>query len=110
MLTYNCKIHGQVKAHKSGKFPRCSICNNDRMRTKHQELRRKAVAYKGGKCIQCGYANCIAALEFHHRDPSQKEVMISRVYNRTWDTLVKELDKCDLVCANCHREIHAGLV
>ena len=55
----------------------------------------------------CGYNSCIAALEFHHRDPTQKDFTISKIKNRSFDMKVKqELDKCDLLCSNCHKETH----
>lgn len=110
MLKYNCKIHGEVKAHSSGKYPRCSICNTKRMRDKHQALRAKAVELGGGCCQKCGYDKCRNALEFHHLDPSKKDFEISRKYNKSWEAVKAEIAKCILVCANCHREIHAGLV
>ena len=51
------------------------------------------------------------ALEFHHLDPSQKDFGISsKGYTRSWDKVKEELDKCILVCSNCHREIHSGLI
>jgi predicted HNH restriction endonuclease len=69
-----------------------------------------AVAYKGGKCQQCGYDRCLNALDFHHRDPAQKDFAISQYgHSRSWERVRKELDKCVIVCANCHREIHAGM-
>lgn len=108
MQVFNCKIHGLVKGHSSGKFPRCSLCNNERMRVKHQEMAQKAMQYKGGKCVSCGYDSCRAALEFHHLDKSSKEFNPSKGYKRSWEVLKAELDKCVLLCANCHREVHAG--
>lgn len=69
-----------------------------------------AIAYKGGKCQVCGYDKCVGALEFHHIDPTQKDFGISaKGYTRSWDKNRQELDKCILVCANCHREIHNGI-
>ena len=60
--------------------------------------------------MKCGYNKCLAAMEFHHRDPSEKEFAFSRYRNTSWDknkdTVLTELDKCDLLCANCHREQH----
>ena len=106
MPIFKCKIHGLVRAHSSGKFPRCSVCNNERMKAKHQQLRIRAIEYGGNKCQKCGYNKCRAALEFHHTDPTKKEIEISRVYKRSWEMLKLELDKCILLCANCHREIH----
>ena len=68
-----------------------------------------AVEYKGGKCINCGYKKDIAALDFHHVDETKKDFGLSqRGLTRSWDRIKKELDKCILVCANCHREIHSG--
>lgn len=50
------------------------------------------------------------ALEFHHRDLTQKDFGISsRGYTRSWNVVKQELDKCDILCANCHREVHAKL-
>lgn len=69
----------------------------------------KLVEYKGGKCECCGYSKCIEALEFHHLDPSKKDFQISGT-SKSFEVLKKEADKCILVCANCHREIHAGLI
>ena len=74
-------------------------------------LRKKAVSYLGEKCSLCGYDTCIDALEFHHIDPTQKDFGISyKGITRSWDKIKDELDKCVLVCSNCHKEIHAGLV
>ena len=73
------------------------------------ERKLRAVEYKGGKCQRCGYSAYYGALEFHHRDPSQKDFTIGHV-NRKWDNIVAELDKCDLLCANCHREVEGGFV
>jgi len=67
----------------------------------------KYVEYKGGKCQLCGYSKCIAALDFHHINPKEKEFSIT-TYRKSWDIVRPELDKCNLLCANCHREIHHG--
>ena len=72
---------------------------------KKQKYKLRAIEYKGGKCECCGYNRNIAALEFHHLDTSEKDFGISDTHH-SWDDTVKELDKCILVCANCHREIH----
>ena len=64
--------------------------------------------YKGGKCEICGYNKCIRSLEFHHRDPKEKDFTIS---GKSWsfERLKSEVDKCMLVCSNCHNEIHYEL-
>lgn len=69
-----------------------------------------AVAYKGSKCERCGYDRCVEALEFHHTDPTKKDFNISsKGHTRSWNRVQAELDKCVMLCANCHREIHAEL-
>jgi hypothetical protein len=71
--------------------------------------KERSVEYKGGKCVKCGYNKCVRALEFHHIDPSQKDFAPSQNMNMSWDRIKIELDKCILVCSNCHREIHEDL-
>ena len=72
-----------------------------------KKVKEKSVVYKGGKCIVCGYNTCNRSLHFHHRDPSEKDFDFSKI--RSWEKTRKELDKCSLVCSNCHGEIHTGL-
>jgi len=77
---------------------------------RRRKIRDLAVQYKGGKCQICGYNKCPQALEFHHLSPNGKDFGISdKGYTRSWTRVQKEIDKCILVCANCHREIHAGI-
>ena len=78
---------------------------------RRKKLKRKAIYAKGGKCEICGYRRDISALEFHHLDESKKEFAISgNGITRSWEKTKREIDKCILVCANCHREIHSGLL
>jgi hypothetical protein len=74
-----------------------------------RKIKARAVEYKGGKCEVCGYCQNIAALDFHHKDPSEKDFQISRGNYLGWTKLVPELDKCTLLCSNCHREEHDAL-
>jgi len=77
---------------------------------RRKALKQKSVLYKGGKCQLCGYDKCVEAMDFHHIDSKSKKFGISgKEYTRSWQELEKELDKCMLVCANCHREIEAGV-
>jgi hypothetical protein len=62
----------------------------------------------GGKCGVCGYNRCSAALDFHHIDPSQKKFVLSQHLTRAMPALIAEAMKCELLCANCHRERHAA--
>ena len=74
---------------------------------KKQILKQLAVDAMGGRCEICGYNNCLTALEFHHINNLEKEFSISSKSN--WEIIKKELAKCALLCANCHREVHFGL-
>lgn len=71
--------------------------------------KERAVAYKGGKCERCGYCKNLAALEFHHLDPTKKDFQLSKGNYLSWENCLPELDKCQLLCANCHREVHDEL-
>ena len=70
-------------------------------------IRRKKqiIEYKGGSCQICGYNRCINALELHHLDRNKKDFTISRK-SSSFENMKSEIDKCILVCSNCHREIH----
>ncbi len=83
--------------------------NIDGSLNNRRKLKEKLVEYKGGKCEICGYDRCIKAMDFHHKNPKEKEFPLTYM-NRKWEILTKEADKCILVCANCHREIHAGFI
>lgn len=74
--------------------------------------KQKAVDYKGGKCIVCGYNKCLAAMDFHHTNPLEKDGYGSGALKVHWkfERNISELDKCILVCVRCHREIHAGAI
>ena len=87
----------------------CKKCHNDYSMSRQKNVKKQAVEYKGNKCQICLYDKCINALEFHHRDPSEKEFTIAELKNSSFNKLKNELDKCLLVCSNCHREIHAGI-
>ena len=62
----------------------------------------------GGCCSRCGYSSNYAALEFHHAAPTDKtfNLDLRSLSNRAWDVIVAEAEKCELVCSNCHKEIH----
>lgn len=95
----------------------CKDCSVKRIRENHTiPYKEFAVEYKGGKCEKCGYSKCLSALEFHHKDPSEKDFSISQMISwkgytsKSKELMKKELDKCALLCSNCHREVHSGLI
>ena len=78
---------------------------------RRRKIKEMAIEYKGSKCHFCGYDKYIGALEFHHLDPSIKEFGLSMSgLTRSWEKTKKELDKCVIICSNCHRELHGGLI
>lgn len=80
-------------------------CRNTQGRRRLRKL--QAIDYKGGHCEDCGHANPIPdVFDFHHKDPSSKDLEPSRMFRLAWENVVGELDKCVLLCANCHRIRH----
>ncbi|GAX39860.1 hypothetical protein NIES4075_08200 [Tolypothrix sp. NIES-4075] len=96
---------------RSGKHlsPYCKECTNRQTIERMRRFKEKCVAHKGGKCSRCGYNRCIDALEFHHINPLEKDLPLSAGKVYSFEKAKAELDKCILVCANCHREIHAEM-
>jgi hypothetical protein len=77
---------------------------------RRKKVRLMAIEYGGGSCQLCGYKKCNRALGFHHKDSTKKDFGLSASgLTRSWEKTKAELDKCLLVCANCHMEIHEGI-
>ena len=93
------------RGHNTKEF--CGSCLVNRRRFKKK---KELLEYKGGKCQVCGYNKCKSALCFHHVDPLTKSFAIGGNHTRKWIDLIAEADKCVLVCANCHMEIHEGII
>jgi hypothetical protein len=77
---------------------------NKQSRTIRRDLKDRAIEYLGGKCVDCSGVYHQAAYDFHHKDPSLKDYQISG--KRVWEIVKQELDKCELLCSNCHRIRH----
>lgn len=83
----------------------CKKCHDAYTSSRQKEKIERYMDERGGaRCMQCGYNKYIGALEFHHRDPKEKDP----TWSVRWgiERLRVELDKCDILCANCHREVH----
>lgn len=114
-----CNVHGISEFSLSGiKKPRwkCKKCMYDVSKNYLYELKIKCILYKGGKCERCGYDKCPRSMDFHHVDPTQKDFSLgdrnpntNKKGTKKWETVRMELDKCILVCRNCHSEIHEEL-
>ena len=89
--------------------PNCKPCEGKRITSYGQKMKKRSVEYLGGKCSACGYNKCMRSMTFHHLDPNKKDFSLAKKKSLKWETIKAELDKCILVCANCHGEIHAGI-
>lgn len=111
-----CDIHGEtmfnkhLNGYKGGFRFKCSKCASEATARVVKEKQDRAYERYGHSCKNCGYSKCRTALEFHHIDPKEKEITPSKVFSRKWESIIKELDKCILLCANCHREVHSGVL
>lgn len=89
---------------------RCRSIYNIKFRKDRTRKRKiELIKYKGGKCEICNYDKCNAALEFHHIEDKKFSIglTISRLSEEDYQNIIfGEIDKCLLLCANCHREIH----
>lgn len=89
---------------------KCKPCNVAAVTAYRQKQKATLVQEAGGQCVCCGYNRYYGALEFHHPDPSKKKFAVSGSGSTRSTTKVREeAKKCVLVCANCHREIEAGV-
>lgn len=111
-----CEICGQPFMTTSANRKYCFNCSPDikscsdaeRISTFRKAMKTEAVKRKGGKCERCGYDNCLNALHFHHPDPSNKDFGLSQNgILKSWAEYWQEAQKCVLLCANCHAEIHS---
>lgn len=78
---------------------------NVKKRILAKKRKKFAVDYLGGKCQICSYDKCLGALTFHHRNPKDKKFTVGNLLDYSLKVLKTELDKCDLLCFNCHMEL-----
>lgn len=85
--------------------------SSDAVKRWRKNTKIKLIQGMGGKCFLCGYNKCNSALEFHHIDPTKKDFGLgsSRASIKSLDFLIKEVEKCVILCSNCHREYHDGI-
>jgi hypothetical protein len=137
MLTCSkCKVEKQEsdfpkdKSSSTGYSSSCKLCNREyyhknkeyllakmkaryngrggkeRQREVYRERKQRCIDYKGGVCATCGEMPHPSAMDFHHVDPSTKSFSIG-FGSKSFDKIKEELDKCVMLCANCHRQLHA---
>lgn len=111
-----CKFHGVTEfAYYSagpgrGRRWCCKRCVGEAVTRRKQKVKQLLVEEAGGCCAVCGYDRCIINLTFHHVDPAQKSFGLGMHTTKALATYREEIQKCVLVCANCHGEIEAGLI
>jgi DNA-binding CsgD family transcriptional regulator len=106
-----CRVHGltEFALRSERTCYRCVRCASEGVSRRRREVRETLVKEAGGKCLICGYANSLAAFQFHHLDPGEKSFGISRGGRcRSLDAAREEAGKCVLLCANCHAAVEAG--
>ena len=87
----------------------CKDCFTDYCTQRWINRKLEAIKYKGDQCQRCKLHvkdTHYCVFDFHHRDPKKKEFTWVKMRLMSLDKMKKELDKCDLLCSNCHRIIH----
>lgn len=114
----DCKLEKEIsdfyksKSHSQGVMCYCKGCFNKRCQKRWIARKLKAITYKGSQCTDCMIHidnSHYSIFEFHHLIPSEKDYDWTQLRMMTWSKVLEELDKCVLLCANCHRIRHADL-
>jgi len=77
-----------------------------RKMNRRKKLKEEAIKISGGKCSVCGYDKCLSALEFHHNHEDKEGHVSTFIKKGSRQKVLKEAEKCIILCANCHRELH----
>jgi hypothetical protein len=109
-----CKHHGLTKhrINSKGSGGICLKCDTKNQTIKKTRRRLKLLKLFGRRCFVCHYDRCDQALDFHHIIPKEKKFALSskKIVSQPWETVLEEARKCVLICSNCHREYHAGVL
>lgn len=87
----------------------CKKCFNNYCIQRWIQRKIDAINYKGAKCQDCSIEfpkEPYVIFDFHHNDPSEKDTDWVKLRLKSWKSITKELDKCSLLCSNCHRKRH----
>lgn len=99
-------IHGELSPAWKGGRQESKKREYIRLKNLRKELKQKGVDFLGGKCQNCGYNKCIAALDFHHPTQNEKTDKFFKKCESTWEFMKEQIKNCILLCATCHREHH----
>jgi len=105
-----CLTHGKTAFVVEGRgYLRCKKCRYQNVQNRRKRVKQTLVEFKGSKCERCGYSRYPEVMEFHHPDPTKKDFTIAYRMNWAIERLKIEVAKCQMLCANCHREVHVEL-
>ena len=96
-----CQVCGEET---SSRRKRCDTCNT---KIRRYRAKKYGVEYLGGKCFRCDWFGDISGFDFHHLNDKEFGLSATNMANREWELVKKELDKCELLCALCHRLEHS---
>ena len=106
-----CYIHAMQQKIDTRKYADRADYLKKAVAERRRTLKNRAVELMGGSCMLCSYDKHVGVLEFHHVHAETKSFGVSSGgFSRSWQSINEELQKCVLVCANCHREIEMGLI
>lgn len=107
----NCKVC--AKALNGKQIMYCSIKCKNSVHQSYQAQKKRGLYRRlefvqklGGKCTKCGYSTNLSALSFHHLNDKKFQLDVRAFSNRKIERVLTEIDKCILLCNNCHAEIH----
>lgn len=113
---HNIPLHKDTKIKEIKKCVICekpsskTLCGTCQTNKRRYETKIKAVEYLGGECKKCSWKGDPSGFDFHHRDPNEKSFQANAqtITSMCWESAKLELDKCDLLCALCHRLEHSN--
>lgn len=110
-MRMECSSHGETDhALDARGYYRCTQCRSAAVSRRRRRIKTTLVREMGGSCQSCGYSRCLAALEFHHLDPTEKAFAVGQHgISRSLERAREEAQKCVLLCSNCHAEVEAGV-
>ena len=94
------------KTVKDGIGNSCKKCVIKKQHLRVKKRKRELFEYKGGECFRCGIVDDPSFYDMHHRDPALKKFRVGMSYSIRKEEVYKEVDKCDMLCPNCHRRAH----
>jgi transposase-like protein len=108
--TFRCRRHGETQFVLEGRgYYRCKRCRSGAVSRRRRTVKRQLVAEAGGACAVCGYSRWPGALQFHHVESKAKKFHLAQGgYSRSIARSRAEMEKCVLLCANCHAEVEGG--